>query len=237
MVSSIAKRQHYHMRFILRNFAVRDMLQVFHNAGGVEALSYEDKLFYGYKSWSDEAETGFGAEIERKMQGQTRHILKTLTVSSHVDISRYHLLWRFRHIYAINPEAPMQVFEDFGFGSIQEVKDWANANGKIYINGDGTIDGLFAATLLIEEGIKRYFELYDGVFWHVGVADEGGLISADCYRNQLIFPISPNVLLFAKRSKAKKLANLCSEDVVLANEMAREQCHAFCFGLPGDPMS
>lgn len=229
---SIAKRQHYHMRAVLRNFAVGEMLGITYKDGSSGALSFEDSAFYGYKAWSHETEADFGGEIERKAQGQIKHIIKQKTVCSHQDISNYHLFWRFRHMYAVSPEPAMQIYDDFGFGEIQEVKGWANENGKIYVNGNGTVDGTFAATLRIKDGLKKYGDIYKDIYWNIGVTEDGGLLSADCYTNQLMFPLTPNILLFAKKTKRKKPWEMSRQDVALANEMALAQCYSFCFGLP-----
>jgi hypothetical protein len=84
---------------------------------------------------------------------------------------------------------------------LEYIKDWANRYGKISINGDGTIDGMSAATLRIQEGLERYRKEYNGIFLSIGITENGGLISADNYSRSLIFPLSPHVLLCGKRTK------------------------------------
>lgn len=63
---NLTKRQHYHMRAILKNFADGEMLDITRKDGTTDRLSYEDKAFYGYVAWSDETETRYGALIERR---------------------------------------------------------------------------------------------------------------------------------------------------------------------------
>lgn len=231
---SLTKRQHYHMRAVLKNFSVNTQLSVSYKDGEQALLDYDDKEFYGFMAWSDETETGLSWGIERKAQGQIRHILNTKTVSNHTDISNYHLLWRLRHLYALRPEPSMKVFDDFGFGNIEEVKDWANRNHKIYINGDGTVDSIFATTLRIKESLEQHKDVYGAIYWQLGIAEEGGLISADSYKSRLIFPLSPNYVLVGKREKLKAWA-MTSEEIRRINNISNEECMNFTFARPGSP--
>lgn len=228
----ITKRQHYHMRAILKNFSIGEQLSIFYKDNSTDNLSYEDKAFYGYMAWSDETETRYGAAIERKGLGQIRHILNTHTVSAHQDITDYHILWRLRHMYAVTPEPPAKIYEGFDFGTSDEAKAWANRNGKMYINGDGTTDGMFAATLRIKDGLDKYRKDYGNIFWSVGISENIELISADCYKNSLMFPLSPNLLLLGQRKKEKKPSILSAKEVIQVNQMAKDECYSFCFGRP-----
>lgn len=228
----LTKRQHYHMRAILKNFSVGEDLSIFYKDGSTGCLTYEDKAFYGHIAWSDETETRYGAAIEKTGLGQIRHILNTRGVSAHQDVSTYHIFWRLRHMYAVTPEPVTKIYEGFDFGTLEEVKDWANRHGKIYVNGDGTIDGIFAATLRIQEGLDRYRKDYEGIFWSVGIAENGGLISADNYQRSLMFPLSPHILLCGKRKKNKKPWIMTDEEITQANQIAKDECHRFCFGKP-----
>lgn len=228
----LTKRQHYHMRAILKNFANGEMLHILRKDGTTDELSYEDKAFYGQVAWSDETETRYGAIIEKRFLGQASHILNTHRVSAHHDISEYHLFWRLRHMYAIDPMPVTKIYEGFDFGTLEELKDWCNRNGKIYVNGDGTIDGMFAATLKIREELDRYRKDYEGVYWSVGIAENGGLISADSYKSSLIMPLSPEVLLCGKRKKNKKPWIMTDDDIKQANQIAIDQCFDFCFSKP-----
>ncbi|WP_282364134.1 hypothetical protein [Pseudomonas sp. PS01297] len=228
----LTKRQHYHMRAILKNFAVGEMLHISRKDGTTDELSYEDKAFYGHVAWSDETETKYGELIERRFLGQATHIFNTHRVCAHHDISEYHIFWRLRHMYAIDPMPVTKIYEGFDFGTLEELKDWCNRNGKIYVNGDGTIDGMFAATLKIRESLDRYRKEYEGVYWSVGIAENGGLISADNYKNSLILPLSPSILLCGKRTKNKKPWIMTVDDINQANQMAIDQCHDFCFSKP-----
>ena len=232
MQENLTKRQHYHMRAILKNFADGEMLDITRKDGTTDRLSYEDKAFYGYVAWSDETETRYGALIEKWFFGQSKHVLTTHGVSAHDLISEYHLFWRLRHMYAVNPMPVTKIYEGFDFGTLEELKDWCNRNGKIYVNGDGTIDGMFAATLKIREELDRYRKDYEGVYWSVGIAENGGLISADCYENSLMLPLSPNVLLCGKRKRNKKPWIMTDDEITQANQMAIDQCHTFCFSKP-----
>jgi len=135
-------------------------------------------------------------------------------------------------MYAVDPMPVTKIYEGFDFGTLEELKDWCNRNGKIYVNGDGTVDGMFAATLKIQEGLDRYRKEYEGVYWSVGIAEQGGLISADSYKNSLILPLSPNILLCGKRMRNKKPWIMTDEDIKQANQMATDQCHEFCFSKP-----
>lgn len=220
------------MRAILKNFSLGENLSIYYKDGSTGNLSYEDKAFYGYTAWSDETETRYGAAIEKKGLGQIRHILSTHRVSAHQDITDYHIFWRLRHMYAVTPEPANKIYEGFDFGTSQEAKDWANENGKMYINGDGTIDGMFAATLRIREGLDQYRREYGHVFWSIGISENGDLISADCYRNTLMFPLSPHILLHGQRKKEKRPSILSEEDLIQVNQIAKDECHSFCFGRP-----
>jgi hypothetical protein len=232
MQKDLTKRQHYHMRAILKNFADGEMLHIARRDGTTDLLSYEDKVFYGHIAWSDETETRYGALIEKRFFGQSKHILNTHGVSDHRAISEYHLFWRLRHMYAVDPMPVTKIYEGFDFGTLEELKDWCNRNGKIYVNGDGTIDGMFAATLKIREELDRYRKDYEGVYWCVGIAENGGLISADSYKNSLMMPLSPYVLLCGKRTKNKKPWIMAYGEINQANQMAIDQCHTFCLSKP-----
>jgi len=230
----LTKRQHYHMRAILKNFADGEKLHIARRDGTTDLLSYEDKAFYGLIAWSDETETQYGALIEKRFFGQSKHVLNTHGVSDHRAISEYHLFWRLRHMYAVDPMPVTKIYEGFNFGTLEELKDWCNRNGKIYVNGDGTIDGMFAVTLKIREELDRYRKDYEGVFWSVGIAENGGLISADSYKNSLMMPLSPHVLLCGKRKKNNIPWIMTEDEIKQANQMAIDQCHDFCFSKPKD---
>ncbi|WP_156357140.1 hypothetical protein [Pseudomonas sp. NBRC 111144] len=231
-IKALTKRQHYHMRAILKNFSYGEDLGIYYKDGRTGTLSYEDRAFYGYIAWSDETETRYGADIERRGLGQIRHVLANRNVSNHQHLSEYHIFWRLRHMFAVNPEPVTKIYDGFNFGTLEEVKDWANRHGKIYINGDGTIDGMFAATLRIQDGLARYRQEYEGVYWTVGIAENSDLISADCFARSLIFPISSNIVLCGKRKRNKQPWLLTSDDVQAVNARAMEECHSFCFGKP-----
>lgn len=228
----LTKRQHYHMRAILKNFSDGKDLFIYFKDGRTSTLTYEDQEFYGYVAWSDETETIYGRDIERRGLGQIGHVLAKKNVSDHQCLSDYHIFWRLRHMYAVNPEPVTKIYDGFDFGTSPEVKDWANRNGKIFVNGDGTIDGMFAATLRIQEGLEKYRQEYGGIYWTVGIAENSDLISADCYANSLIFPLSPQIILCGKRKKNKQPWLLTSEDVEEMNARAMEECASFCFGNP-----
>ncbi|GAA0630914.1 hypothetical protein ACFPTY_03425 [Halomonas beimenensis] len=225
------------MASIIRSFSHNnDEVVVIDKETGTETLtSINDDRFTGWKAWSNHIEEILGRDdIERKMQGQVRQVENHGNVSSHIDISRYDLFWKLRHHHSLNPSAPETMLEGIDWGKLpKDIVHWCNQNGKVPINGDGTVDGIFSSSMKIEKELEENWHQYKYAKWDVIHCPSGGFISADCYDSRAIIPISDTTALAAvPKHKATKGTVEVKEDTVAAfNSLALEQCKNFCFKL------
>lgn len=231
----LAKRQHYHMAFILKKFTNKGKLLIVDPKSREETpTTVDDPIFFGVKAWSNHIEEVLGRDdIERKMVGQVKHILNYGNVTDHDAVSRYDLFWKLRQHHAINPSNPEILFKEMTGGKVNsELVHWANQHNKVVVNGDGTVDGIFCSSMKIENEQQENWSQYEGVKWNVLHSPSGGFISADCY-HQAIIPITPTTVLVAvpPQHHLKRKEVIQRDTVEELNALALEQCSSFCFKM------
>lgn len=234
-VRSIAKRQHFHMNFILRNFALNGWLWVVDKktGRGREATTIDD-CFVAKEIWSNEIEEMVGNQgIERRAQGQIRRVINGEAISDHQAISEYDIFWKLRHKFrreVLPPYKIMEGWSDRKHPEHDKITEWCNVNGKVYVRGDGTISGKDSLSQQIKSSIDINIAQYEKGVWVPHYHPGGNFISADCYQLP-IMPISPYyVLVCTQRGKAEKGIVIEDDDEVeVFNNEAKKQCHEFWF--------
>lgn len=234
-IRSIAKRQHFHMNYILKKFTTNEKLWVVDKKTGEERETDTfDNCFIAKDTWSNEIEEYLGnQDIEHKAQGQIRRVLKGDNICDQRALSEYDIFWKIRHNVKSYILPPEQIMEGWGDGMHSEhdkIAEWCNINGKVYIRSNGTISGKDSLSQQIKNSIEDNVAQYSEGVWQVHYSPNGSFISADCYQ-QPIIPISPYYLLACtKRDSAIKGVITETEcEVEKFNSEARKQCHSFWF--------
>lgn len=232
-IKSITKRQHFHLNHIIKKFSVDEYVFFSNKSSQIrKPKSVDDDIFIGISAWSHETETTISHPIEKKAIGQISRVLQGNNISDHSHLSDYHLLWNIRYFYAHNPCNSERIYNNFNFGEMDEdLKDFANYSGKMPINGDGSIDGIYVATQKIKQEFLSNREKYKHIKWRIYKSQSINFYSPDCYENHVMLPVSPNFLLVGEKTKHKPII-LTPSQIDEFNNAAIHRCNQFYFGKP-----
>ena len=169
---SIGKRQHYHMNFVIKNFA-NQKNQVLVNLKNDKEPYPEhtnSELFVALELWSNELEEKIGNQgIERRAQGQFRRILNGESICCHKALSDYDLFWKLRHHEYLNPNRDRYQLYDFP-GKPAAGKDWNEATAYaereniVLVSPNGTISGKDWTTQRIKD-----YQSYNSPQYNIGL--------------------------------------------------------------------
>lgn len=224
--------QHFHMEAILRRFVGEDnkVAVTDKETGSSTRFSVENKRFKAKRAWSQEVEQHISWPIEKAFICEVQRVEADGLVEEHENISTYHLLWRLRHIFALNPSEARTLIPSMTGQMDKRLEEFAESLGKLPLNG-GAAASRFATALDIKASLSRPENLanYKGIFWQVLRSEATRFISADSYPSRLLIPVGPHILLKGCREPVEPLT-LDSGQVEMFNKMAYEEATNFTFG-------
>lgn len=194
----LTKKQHFHMRAILKRFDGPDGIRIQHKANGVvEYVDPDHEYFLGMRAWSQETEQDISWPIEEAFLREIKRLEAGNALVKHEAVSQYHLLWTLRHSYALSPCEDQAVFPDIGSTLPKDVEEWLEARCKVPIRKGGMIAGRFITTAHLKQDFihPENLKSYEGIVWNVIRSTERPLISADNYGSCLLMVVSPNLAL------------------------------------------
>lgn len=230
----ITKKQHYHLNAIIKKFAGSNgIIRTLKNCGTTERVSSENKCFLGMRAWSQEGETAVSHPIENSFLDEVKIAEQMKGIKNHKSISNYHLLWLLRFHYAKNETDDYQLYSGVSFGSMDKTfEELIESHGKVPVQRDGKIAGRFKKTLDIKDLLQENEKAYTGVKWQVLVSNDLKLISADCYKESLYFPISPQIALKGIKDEPFTPIEIVSkEDAQKLNDHSINKAVDFYFGV------
>lgn len=225
-------KQHYHLKAILRRFAnsagrVKVVTKPF---GTTSYLGLANQRFIGKRAWSQEFESAISWPIETAFLSEVEQLEAGAPIANHGAISDYHLLWALRHHFALNPLGEAEIYPGMSGQMDTELEELVESMHKVPFN-NGRIAGRFHTTAALKELLKHPDNLsnYEGIKWNVIRSDSERFISADQYRDKLIMPLSPRLLLHASH-ELKSDRTVSAGDVTAYNAVSTEQAEHFTFG-------
>lgn len=199
--------------------------------GTTSYLGVKNKIFIGYRAWTEEIEKAISWPIEGAFLSEVKRVEAGQHIDDHSAVSRYHLLWTLRHHFATSPNADREVIPGMNCYMDKEIEDWCDENYRMPIHDGGIVSGRFATTLDIKALLESPENVanYEGIFWNIIHSETERFISADQYKSQLLIVINPFTVLQGSREQQPPF--LAGPEVVAEyNEIATKAALNFTFG-------
>ncbi|UYG06836.1 hypothetical protein [Halomonas sp. M4R1S46] len=179
------------------------------------------KIFCTKRMWDQRAEKGYLVPIEDAFHEEIDNI-KSYTERNHEAISRYCLLWRFRHEYHLsNP--PDGLLNGIS-GSMLTKQQEENLESKwgSFVRDGGVVPSRFTSGVQIQMRLDSSWHTCSHFKWGLIEAKDGEFIVADGYSDFAFIPISPKFAFWAgerdQKISRQQLAEVNRESIARAKE-------------------
>ncbi|ABG39203.1 hypothetical protein Patl_0675 [Paraglaciecola sp. T6c] len=227
----LTKKQHFHLKAILKRFTSNNLLQVNFKGAETKSFGVKGKCFLGNRAWSQECESLVSHPIEEKFLTEVKRIESGNSISDHEAISHYHLLWYLRWQYSINEAEDSQLFNNVPCVTLDKnTEELIESLGKVPVRSGGKIAGRFTATQEIKKLLTDNKDLYSGYQWQVLESNGEKFISADCNGNSMGMAISPKYYLRAVKNIEEEHRVINNAEVHEINRKSIEIAQNFYFG-------
>jgi hypothetical protein len=136
------------------------------------------KIFCTKRTWDQRAETGYMVPIENSFHEEIDNI-KSFSERNHQTISKYCLLWRFRHDYHLSNLDDIVLNGVSGSGLTKDQEEILESKNSSFVRDGGVVASRFSSVVQIQISLERDWHTCSHFKWRLIEALDGEFLVAD----------------------------------------------------------
>lgn len=219
--------QHFHSAHSIAKFyGVDDRVEVkFIKTNEIVKRHKRAKIFCAKREWDEKSESGYMIKLENEFHEEIDSI-KVFSVRRHESISKYFLLWNYRHKFHLSDNNDVALNGVTGSGINKAQEEFAEKEGAAFVRDGGVVPSRFLIGDLIQREIDYALGVtFKDVKWGLVEATDGEFLVADCFGDFPFMPISPTLAFWAGETDQK----INKSQLAGVNKIAFEKATEFVF--------